>query len=115
MTRTTMTIVILLLLSGLGAAQTSITRHQATPAKGTHAVTDGKTVYGKVAAIDDAKVVIENPYGAKKEIKLDPKTKFRNAKNKTFKLTDITPGLRVKVTFREADLIATTVQEDARK
>jgi hypothetical protein len=116
MTRTTFMIAtLLLLLVGAGAAQDNTTTRQAMRAKAVRAFTEGKTVYGKVSAIDDEKIVIENPYGAKKEIKLDSKTKFRNAKNKTFKLTDITPGLMVKVTFREADLTATTVQEDAKK
>ena len=90
-------------------------KSKVTRAKGEHAFTVGKTVYGKVTAIDAAKIVIENEFGAKKEIKLDTKTKLLNTKNKAFKLSDFASGSMVKVTFREVDMTATVVQENVKK
>ncbi len=105
--------ILILLLAIAGLAQD--TGSKTTKPKGDRTFLEGKTVYGKLASIEEAKIVIENDYGAKKEIKMDTKTKLRNAKNKDFKLTDFTPGMLVKVTFREVDMTATLVQENVKK
>lgn len=70
-----------------------------------------KMVVGKVAEISEAKLIIENPYGAKREIKLDTATKFQIGKRKKLKASDITTGMMVNVLFREMDNTAVTVAE----
>lgn len=74
-----------------------------------------KIVEGKVAEISDSKVVIENDYGARKELKLSSKTKFQLTEKKHVKLTEVKPGTFVKIAFRPEDLTATKVQETVRK
>ncbi|MBS1810457.1 MAG: hypothetical protein JST84_19995 [Acidobacteria bacterium] len=106
---------LLVLFSLVVVAQDSNESRKATRAKGDRTFATGKTVYGKVSTMDEAKIVIENDYGAKKEIKLDNKTKFLNAKSKNFKMTDFAQGAMVKVTFREVDNTATVVQENVKK
>ena len=106
---------LLLLFSLAGLAQDNSSGSKPTKPRGDRTFLEGKTVYGKLASIEAAKIVIENDYGAQKEIKMDTKTKFRNAKNKDFKLTDFTRGMLVKVTFREVDMTATLVQENVKK
>lgn len=105
----------ILILSLVFAAypQDKGTPKNATRAKGDRTFTDTKMVRGKVAQINETKLVIENDYGAKREINLDSKTKFNLASKKNVKATDVTSGLIVDVTFREADNTATIVQEKA--
>lgn len=74
-----------------------------------------KMVVGTVAEISGSKVVIENDYGARKELKLDAKTRFLLAEKKRVKLTEVKPGVFVKITFRTTDLTATKVQETMKK
>ena len=74
-----------------------------------------KMVEGKVAEINDAKVVIENDYGAKKEIKLNTKTRFQLTEKKRVNRTEVKPGTFVKITFSETDLTAKKVQETTTK
>lgn len=76
---------------------------------------DIKIVEGKIAEIDDAKVVIENDYGARKELRVSPKTSFHLTEKKRIKLAEIKPGTFVKITFREKDLTATKVQESVKR
>jgi hypothetical protein len=76
---------------------------------------DIKIVEGKIAEIDDAKVVIENDHGARKELRLSPKTSFHLTEKKRIKLAEVRPGTFVKITFREKDLTATKVQETVKK
>jgi hypothetical protein len=74
-----------------------------------------KIVEGKIAEIDDGKVIIENDYGARKELKLSSKTKFQLTEKKRIKLSEVKPGTFVKITFSEKDSTATKVQETPRK
>ncbi len=76
---------------------------------------DIKIVEGKVAEINEAKVVIENDHGARKELKVSAKTRFHLAAKKRIKLTEVKPGTFVKITFSEKDLTATKVQQTERK
>lgn len=70
-----------------------------------------KMLYGKVAAISPAQIVIENEAGAKKAIPLDGKTKFRTDRNKGLKITDLKAGASVRVLYRVTDGKAILVQE----
>ena len=77
--------------------------------------TQTKIVVGKVAEITNSKLVIENEHGAKKELKLDAKTRFLLTEKQRVKLTEVQPGWLVSITFREADLTATKVQQTMKK
>lgn len=77
--------------------------------------TQTKIVVGKVAEITNSKLVIENEHGAKKELKLDAKTRFLLTEKKRVKLTEVQPGTLVSITFRAADLTATKVQQTVKK
>ncbi len=74
-----------------------------------------KIVEGKIAEIDEGKVVIENDYGARKELRVSSKTKFQLTEKKRIKLAEVKPGTFVKITFSEKDLTATKVQETVKK
>ncbi|MFN7930087.1 MAG: hypothetical protein U0Y68_19615 [Blastocatellia bacterium] len=111
MKRTTITVILLLGLISLGRAQDKTTTQKVTKAKNDRTFADTKMVVGKVAEVNDSKLVIENPYGAKREIKLDTNTKFQIGKRKNLKAADMTNGMTVNVFFREADNTATVVAE----
>lgn len=74
-----------------------------------------KMVEGKVAEIDESKVIIENDHGARKELRLNSKTKFKLGEKKTVKLNEMKPGTFVKITFNETDLTVKKVEETNRK
>jgi hypothetical protein len=109
MKRTIIISILLMSLASLALAQDKT--QKVTKAKGERTFTVTKMVVGKVAEISATKLVIENPYGAKREISLDPNTKFQLGKRKNLKATDITSGLMVNVIFREVDNVATWVME----
>jgi hypothetical protein len=114
MTRAAFTLAGLMLVLSLSTfAQSSGSSRSAPLARRSFAVT--KMVVGKVAEINAAQLVLENDFGAQKALKLDGKTKFRLLARKSVKRSAIPTGLLVKVTFREADLTATLVQETVRK
>lgn len=112
MIRRCLTISILMLsLVALAFPQSKDTTKKATRAKEDRSFADTKMLQAKVAQITASKLVVENEYGAKREINLDSNTKFSVANKKNVKATDVAPGLIVNVTFREADNTAIMVQE----
>ncbi len=117
MTRAVFAVIVILLVAGSSAAfaQDSGFSRSMKRSQAERAMKDSKTVMGKVAEITASKVVIENDYGAKKELKLNSKTKFRLSEKKSTKLDAIKPGALVNVTFRPADLTATRVQQTVKK
>lgn len=74
-----------------------------------------KNVEGKIAEINVIKLVLANEHGAQREFKLNDKTKFRLLSKKGVKRDAISPGLWARITFREADLTVTIVQEAVKK
>lgn len=116
MTRGVVTFAFLMIVLSVSAfAQGSGSSSSVARAKPERPFAVTKTMMGKIAEINATKLVLENEHGAKKEFKLDNKTKFRLSEKKSVKLEEVKPGLRVKVTFREADLTATMVQETVKK
>lgn len=74
-----------------------------------------KMVEGKVAEINESKVIIENDFGARKELRISGKTKFQLGEKKRAKLAEMKPGTFVKITFDETDSTAKKVEEATRK
>jgi hypothetical protein len=74
-----------------------------------------KSIEGKIVEINATKLVLANEHGAQRDFKLSGKTKFRLLNKKNVKLNAIAPGLWVRVTFREADLTVTLVQETVKR
>ena len=74
-----------------------------------------KILQGKIAAIRDDKITIENDYGAKKDFKMDGKTKFWLQEKKRVKADEVKPGVLVNITYRTSDATVTRVQETIKK
>ncbi|HEX4951408.1 MAG TPA: hypothetical protein VFZ34_32420 [Blastocatellia bacterium] len=109
-------IVAFLLTTALAAwAQDKGVGHILNPAKNKRTTSPIKMVEGKIAEIGAGKVIIENDYGAKKELRLNGKTKFQLSEKKKARLTEVRPGTFVKITFNETDLTAKKVEETTRK